>query len=117
MDIDEEKSLQRGLEKAMFKAWISESGDTNEEAIDHLKNCIHVAISECLTPKQKKYLSLYLNGYNGTEIAEICGVNKSTVSRMLNWALNKLFERIKYATPATLRVEKRVRKNLTRLYM
>lgn len=113
---DEEKARERSLEKTMFKIWLNASEETNERNIEHLKNCVRVAISECLAPKQKRYLILYLNGYNQKEIAEFCGVNKSTVSRIINSAMDRLFDHIKYATPATLHVEKRVRKCLTRLY-
>lgn len=116
MDIEEEKARERNLEKTMFKIWLNASGETNERNIEHLKNCVRVAISECLAPKQRRYLLLYLNGYNQKEIAEMCGIHKSTVSRVINSAMNRLFDHIKYATPATLHAEKRVRKSLTRLY-
>jgi RNA polymerase sigma factor (sigma-70 family) len=104
------------LEQAMFSLWLKESGEDNEEEIYHLKNCVRVAISECLTEKQVCYLSYYMAGYNQIEISEMCGVNKSTVSRTLNRGLKRLLGHIKYATPRTLRVANKVENTLMRLY-
>ena len=115
-DADLNERRDAHLEKIMFKAWLKNSGESNDSQIEHLKNCIHIAIKECLTEKQRKYLSMYLCGYNQLEISKITAVNKSTVSRTLTRAINNLMGHIKYATPATLRAEKRVRKALTRLY-
>ena len=100
------------LEKVMFDTWLKESGETNEADIDHLQNCVHLAIKECLTKKQRQYLSLYLSGYNMIEIAEMCSVNKSTVSRTIGHVL----DHIKYASPRTLQVKRRVVKRLSGLY-
>lgn len=115
-DIEKDKIRERQLEKAMFALWRKESGETNDLWLEHLKNCISVAIQEALTEKQRFYISLYLSGYNGREIAKIADVDPSTVSRGISAALNNLLSRIKYATPSTLHVETRVRKALTRLY-
>lgn len=114
----DESTLDRTayLEKCMYKMWLKAVGATNDDQIRHLKNCIKIAIRECLTKKQLLYLSDYMSGYNSLEIAEKHGINRSTVSRTLNRALDNLFSHIKYATPGTLRCEKRVRSYLTRLY-
>lgn len=115
-DYEADKTHEVHLEKAMFSLWLKESGESNDNGVEHLKNCIRVAISECLTEKQAYYLSLYLSGYNQTEISEMCGVSISTVSRTLARGINRLIERVKYATPRTLRVGSRVKKSLTGLY-
>ena len=104
------------LEKVMFDTWLKESGETNEADIEHLQNCVHLAIKECLTKKQGQYLSLYLSGYNMIEIAEMCSVNKSTVSRTIGRGLDRVLNHIKYASPRTLRVKQRVAKRLSGLY-
>lgn len=104
------------LEKCMYKLWLKAGGATNDDQIRHLKNCIRVAIRECLTEKQLLYLNDYMSGYNGIEISEKYRINRSTVSRTINRALDNLFSHIKYATPATLVCEKRARSYLTRLY-
>ena len=104
------------LEKVIFDTWLKESGETNEADIDHIQNCVHLAIKECLTKKQRQYLSLYLSGYNMIEIAEMCSVNKSTVSRTIGRGLDHVLDHIKYASPRTLRVKRRVEKRLSGLY-
>ena len=104
------------LEKVMFDTWLKESGETNEADIDHLRNCVHLAVMECLTKKQRQYLSLYLSGYNMIEIAEMCSVNKSAVSRTIGRGLDHVLDHIKYASPRTLQVKRRVAKRLSGLY-
>lgn len=54
-------------------------------------------IREQLTPKQRQYLVLYYyEEKTMPEIAELMGVNKATVSRTINRARNKLYQRMKY---------------------
>lgn len=115
-DIDEDKRRNAHFEKVMFSAWLKESGEANDNQIEHLKNCVRVAISEALTDRQRECLGLYLSGYCQSEIAEMLGISRSTVSRNISRGLKRLLDRVKYATPSTLRVVERVRKNLTRLY-
>lgn len=104
------------LEKAMYAAWLRESGETNSAQLAHLKNCVTQAITEALTDKQRVYLSHYMSGFNMVEIGQMCGVDTSTVSRTINRALDRLISRIKYATPTTLTCGNKVKKRLTLLY-
>ena len=115
-DMDADKAHELHLEKAMYSAWLKESGESNNMSIEHLKKCVRVAIQEGLTEKQRQYLLLYLSGNSVSDISEIVGVKRSTVSVTLNRALDNLECRIKYATPRTLYVGKRVRKSLTGIY-
>lgn len=115
-DVEANAKHEAHLQKVMYNAWLKESGETNESDMLHLKNCVRLAIQEALTDKQRQYIFLYLNGYNGVEISKLCGVNASTVCRTTQRAVNNLFSRIKYATPRTLYAEKRARKNFVRLY-
>lgn len=116
IDIEEEKRREAHFERMMYLAWLKELGETNEKDIQHLKNCVSVAIREGLTPKQREYLSFYLFGHNITEIADMFDVEKSTVSRTVHRAVDNLTSRIKYATPRTLHVGDKVTKHFTRLY-
>lgn len=115
-DAEKEAARQAHLEKVMYSTWLRESGETNADQIRHLKNCVRIALAECLTETQLRYISLYLSGYSSTEIANICGVNKATVSRGMHRGLKKVLSRIKYATPRTLEAGDRVRGSLVRLY-
>ena len=107
---------EKHLEKAMFDLWRRSSGETNDLQLEHLKNCIRLAISETLTDKQRQCITLYMSGYNQKEISEIVGIHYSVVSRHISRGLNRLLSRVKYATPATLHAETKVRKSMTRLY-
>lgn len=84
-----------------YKKW-SES----EPEIDysqHIKNCLSIAIQEELSETQRLYFSLYhLEGVPIHEIADICGVNKSTVSRVLRAANNNLARVLRYSSPFLL---------------
>lgn len=102
-------------ERAVYRAYLEELDDVDERSLEHLKNCIRESICTDLSEKQREYLTLYMSGYSSGEIAAEYCVHKATVSRALNRALDKLFEHIRYATPRTLKVSKRVRKYLTRL--
>lgn len=115
-DSEQEKRRTAHLEKAMYSAWLKESGESGDEWVSHLRECVQVAMNECLTQKQSEYLSLYLSGYSVGEIAEMCDVATSTESRTMSRGLNKITERIKYATPRTLHAAKRVKKKLTGIY-
>lgn len=116
--ISDEKLLEqeRHLEKMMYTAWLRISGETNSAQLEHLKNCVSVAIQECLTEKQKEMLLYYMSGYSQREIADELGLDKSSVSRTIHRAFHNLFSHIKYATPATLHAEAEVKRSLTRLY-
>ncbi|MBR4554757.1 MAG: sigma-70 family RNA polymerase sigma factor [Ruminococcus sp.] len=50
-------------------------------------------VTDCLTATQRHYLLMYYrDGKTVAEIANVCGVNKSTVSRTVNRAKQKLMK-------------------------
>ncbi len=100
-------------ERAVYKAYLETLDEPEEHSLEHLKNCIRESMRVDLTEKQREYLELHMLGHTSREIAKMCNVNKSTVSRVINNALDNLFEHIRYATPRTLDVSERVRKYLT----
>lgn len=92
-------------EHKMYEMWMTESNETNEQWLEHLKRCVHVAITDCCTEKQQQYLVLLMLGFSGREIANKYNVSPTTVSRTLHRALRNIISRIKYATPRTLTVD------------
>ena len=104
------------VERTLYKLWLRTSGETNELWLSHLRNCVKVALNECLTKKQKQCLLLYLNGYNQVEIAKIIEADRSTVSRTLHRAIDNLQRYLRFATPSTLHTSGKVKAYLTRLY-
>lgn len=103
-------------ERSVYRAYLEALNETDDQSLEHLKNCIHESIVTDLSVTQRKYLVMYLAGYNCVEIAKICGVCKSTSARTISRALDILFEHIRYATPRTLKATKEARKRLTNLY-
>lgn len=65
-----------------------------------LKSALKELVSEGLTEKQRIYVTLYFyDELTMAQIAEICGVNKSTVSRLIKRAKHKIERQIRYITP------------------
>ena len=92
-------------ERKMYEMWVNESNETNEAWLEHLKRCVHVAITDCCTDKQQQYVALLMLGFSGKEIAKQFSVSPTTVSRTLHRAFRNIISRIKYATPRTLTVD------------
>ncbi len=58
---------------------------------------LHEIINDDLTKTQKQYIiKYYMNNMKIHEIALEYGVNKSTVSRTIKRARNRIYERLKY---------------------
>lgn len=92
-----------------FKKWL-ESEEDNTNYMTHAKKAVSVAINEELTETQRIYFTMYfLERRTISQIANLYGVNKSTVSRTLKVAKNKLARVLKYSAPNLLNafVEKR----------
>lgn len=72
------------------------AGD-NSRQMGRLKRNLSRALREDLTERQRMYMTLYY-GQNMTmpEIAETCGVNKSTVSRTLKRGRQRLYRCLRY---------------------
>ena len=113
---DKQAEWEAHVERTLYKIWVQASGETNEQWLEHLRNCVKVAIDECLTQKQKQYLLLYLNGYNQVEITRMLSVDRCTVSKTLHRAINNLQRYLRFATPSTLHTSGKVKAYLTRLY-
>lgn len=58
---------------------------------------LHQIINDDLTKTQKQYIIMYyMNNMKIPEIALECGVNKSTVSRTINRAKKRIYDKLKY---------------------
>lgn len=69
----------------------------DEDVSDNKKkmaiNAVRYAIEHKLTPIQRQYLLMYfVDGHTTTDIANICYVDKSTVSRVLKNARQRIFD-------------------------
>lgn len=79
------------------------SGDNSRE-MDRLKRNLVFALREEVTPRQREMLLLYYNeGLNMQEIADRCGLDKSTVSRTIKRGEARLQRCLRYGAGSYLR--------------
>ena len=85
-------------ERAAFLA--DSRGGSNGQYIAHLKRQLARAINETLTERQRQTVMLYYyENKNTVEIAAQLGLNRSTVSRHLRRAVEKLSLALRFCEP------------------
>ena len=85
------------LNIAALQNWQNEEAGTNDERMYRLRKNLMTAVDE-LTPRQKEVVSLFFfDGMKVTEIGKELGLHKSTVSRTLKRAKEKLYRYLKYS--------------------
>ena len=78
--------------------WLQENADDNQEQIERLLRNLRKARVQELTPRQQQMLSMrFEQNMSVTEIAQELGLNRSTVSRTLRRAQNRLRRCLQYA--------------------
>lgn len=94
------------MNRAAFQQWIiSEMGDNRNE-LQHCKTAVSTALNCCISEIQRTYIVHYfVDSLTIYQIADIYGVNASSVSRGINRGLKKLFSYLRFATPQLLSVE------------
>lgn len=69
----------------------------NTQLQRELRHLVLRVMRDSLTPRQQQMLGLFFfQQKNTVEIAELLGVNKSTVSRTLNRGMNNLHRALRY---------------------
>jgi len=77
--------------------WMRENAEDNSEQLSRLRRNLRRAREQELTPRQNEFLRLYFDeGKNMSEIAAETGVNRSTVSRTLRRARQRLYHFLRY---------------------
>lgn len=98
--------VQFRQDKASYDYWFRKQfgvGD-DEEYLGRISKLIASAIEHELTDIQRTYLSeYYFEGLTMAEIAEIYGTNKSTISRTIARARNRIGRCLKYADPRLMK--------------
>lgn len=85
-------------DKAQLSAWLTADTDRQDAEYEQMKRTIAMAIREELTQKQREYLTMYyVEKLTMEEIADSCGVNKSSVCRTINRAENRIAKVMRYA--------------------
>lgn len=78
--------------------WMRENAEDNSEQLSRLRRGLRLAREQELTPRQQEILTLYYDkGMKMPQIARKLGVNRSTVSRTVRRARNRLYRVLRYA--------------------
>ena len=73
------------------------AGGSNHSQISQASHAVAGIIDSELTPRQRQIIQLYYTQrLNTTQIAELLKINKSTVSRTLARAQNKVYRFLRY---------------------
>lgn len=91
-------SKGRGVfRSADMAVWEREQAQDNSEQMDRLRRNLRRAREQELTPRQREMLSMYYEGgMSMPQIAEQLGVNRSTVSRTIRRARERLHRFLRY---------------------
>lgn len=78
--------------------WTRQNAGDNSERLERLRRNLRQAREQELTPRQRQLLDLYYDqGLTIPQIAEELGLNRSTVSRTLRRARDRLYRCLRYA--------------------
>jgi len=78
--------------------WNRQNAEDNSERLARLRRSLRQAREQELTPRQRQMLELYYDqGMNIPQIAGELGLNRSTVSRTLRRARERLYRCLRYA--------------------
>lgn len=78
--------------------WLCENGDDNTAQLERMRRSLRQARQQALTPRQREMLVMrYERNMSGSEIARELGLNRSTVSRTLRRARDRLRRCLQYS--------------------
>ena len=78
-------------------AWLRANAEDNESDVRRLKRNLRLAREEELTPRQRQLMQMrFEQNMSVSEIAEALGLDKSTVSRTITRAKQRLYKCLRY---------------------
>ena len=78
--------------------WMREHAEDNSDQLERLRRNLRRAREQELTPRQREILALYYDrGLKMPQIARKLGINRSTVSRTVKRAKERLYRCLRYA--------------------
>ena len=78
--------------------WLRDHAEDNSDQLERLRRNLRRAREQELTPRQREILALYYDrGLKMPQIARKLGVNRSTVSRTVKRARERLYRCLRYA--------------------
>lgn len=88
------------LTNAAFDLWLMGEGEDNRAELDKVKRILPIVLDECCTPVQKTYIMHYfVDNMPMPQIAEIYGIDRSTVSRTINRGLSSAYKALRFVSP------------------
>lgn len=92
-------SIERISRKEEYALLTASNGKSNDEQLFRLKEAVEKVIQNELTKRQCEILDLYFfQNKSVEEIAALLNVNKSTISRTKNRAIDKIKRFLQYYT-------------------
>ena len=86
------------LELASLQEWQQSQCEDNQLRMERLRRHLSTALTEELTPRQQEMVRMYyFEGKTMIDIAQELGLNKSSVSRALHRAQDRLRHSLRYA--------------------
>lgn len=86
-----------GFRSADMILWEREHAQDNGERLERLRRNLRRAREQELTPRQREMLDMYYDGgMTMLQIADRLGVNRSTVSRTIRRARERLYRFLRY---------------------
>lgn len=86
------------MRAADLQVFLRKAAATNDDQIRRLKKNLSIAIEQDLTSRQRQILSMYyFDEKSMGKIGHELGVNKSTVSRTVGRAVQRLYKALKYS--------------------
>ena len=77
--------------------WLRDHAEDNSDQLERLRRNLRRAREQELTPRQREVLALYYDrGLKMSQIARKLGINRSTVSRTIGRAKQRLYRYLQY---------------------
>lgn len=88
------------LDKAAFDMWLTAEAGDNLAELSRVRRIVPLVLDECVTVTQKTYIMHhFIDRMSVSDIAEMYGVNKSTVSRTIHRGLDKAYKYLRFVSP------------------
>lgn len=103
------------IENSIIEAVHETIGYSGDGHYNHIRNCINAILNDCFTIGQAKILQYYCDGYTKKEIESMLGAVPSSISHSITKYTDRIFDRLKFATPELLANSNRVKETFKKI--